>query len=142
MLPALSWPDILVGPGLLGGAMILSLEQLMIDVEVFRLYKRARQGIAVDDSKWLEEVIDQVGPGGNYLAEMSTVKGIRSGEWYVSRFGVHDTFEGWEAAGRPGLLEEAREKVEEILASHEPLPLDKEVERELDRIQKRAEEAG
>jgi trimethylamine--corrinoid protein Co-methyltransferase len=142
MLPALSWPDILVGPGLLGGAMILSREQLLIDVEVFRLYKRARQGIAVDDSKWLEEVIDQVGPGGNYLAEMSTVKGIRSGEWYVSRFGVHDTFEGWEAAGRPGLLQEAREKVEEILANHEPVPLDEEVERELDRIQKRAEEAG
>jgi len=142
MLPALSWPDILVGPGLLGGAMILSLEQLMIDVEVFRMYKRARQGIAVDDDKWLDDIIDQAGPGGNFLAEMSTVKGIRSGEWYVSKLGVHDTFEGWEAAGRPGLLEEAREKVNKILASHEPLPLDEEVERELDRIQKRAEEEG
>jgi trimethylamine--corrinoid protein Co-methyltransferase len=136
MMPALSWPDILVGPGLLGGSMILSLEQLMIDVEVFRMYKRARQGIASDDAKWLEEVVDRAGPGGNFLAEMSTVKGIRGGEWYVSKFGVHDTFEGWEAAGRPGLLEEAREKVNSILASHVPLPLDEEVERELDRIQK------
>ena len=139
MLPALSWPDIMVGPGLLGGSMILCLEQLLIDVEVFRMLKRARQGIAVDDDKWLEDVIDQVGPGGNFLAEMSTVKGIRSGEWYVSKLGVHDAFEGWEAAGRPELFDEAREKVNRILASHEPLPLDEEVERELDRIQKRAE---
>ncbi len=138
MLPALSWPDILVGPGLLGGSMILSLEQLMIDVEVFRLYKRAWQGITIDDDRWLEEVIDKVGPGGNFLAEMSTVKGIRNGEWYVSKFGVHDTFEGWEAAGRPSLLEEAREKVGQILATHEPLPLDDDVERELERIQVRA----
>jgi trimethylamine:corrinoid methyltransferase-like protein len=52
---------------------------------------------------------------------------------------MHDTFEGWEAAGRPRLLDEAREKVNEILSSHEPLPLDDEVERELDLIQKRAE---
>lgn len=140
MLPALSWPDIMVGPGLLGGSMILCLEQLLIDVEVFRMLKRARQGIAVDDDKWLEDVIDQVGPGGNFLAEMSTVKGIRSGEWYVSKLGVHDAFEGWEAAGRPELFDEAREKVNRILASHEPLPLAEEVERELDRIQKRAEE--
>jgi trimethylamine--corrinoid protein Co-methyltransferase len=119
--------------------MILSLEQLMIDVEVFRMYKRAWQGITIDDDKWLEDVIDQVGPGGNFLAEMSTVKGIRNGEWYVSKFGVHNTFEDWEAAGRSGLLKEAREKVNKILASHEPLPLGDEVERELDRIQKRAE---
>jgi trimethylamine--corrinoid protein Co-methyltransferase len=102
------------------------------------MLKRARQGIAVDDDKWLEDVIDQVGPGGNFLAEMSTVKGIRSGEWYVGKLGVHDAFEGWEAAGRPELFDEAREKVNRILASHEPLPLDEEVERELDRIQKRA----
>jgi trimethylamine:corrinoid methyltransferase-like protein len=63
---------------------------------------------------------------------------MRGGEWYVSKFGVHETFETWEAAGRPGLLEEARENVSKILASHEPLPLGQDVERELDRIQKRA----
>ena len=140
MLPALSWPDILVGPGLLGGSMILSLEQLLIDVEVFRMCKRARQGIATDECRWLEDVASLVGPGGNFLAERSTVDGIRGGEWYVSRLGVHDTFEGWEAAGRRSLLEEAREQVEHILAHHQPLPLDEDVERELDRIQKRAQE--
>ena len=44
MLPLLSWPDILVGPGLLGGSMILNLEQLLIDVEMFRMCKRAHTG--------------------------------------------------------------------------------------------------
>lgn len=43
-LPALAWPDILVGPGLLGGSTILSLEQLLIDVEVFRRCVRLRRG--------------------------------------------------------------------------------------------------
>jgi trimethylamine:corrinoid methyltransferase-like protein len=67
------------------------------------------------------------------------VRGIRGGEWYVSRFGVHDTFEGWEAAGRPTLREQAYERVKQILAAHQPLPLAEDVERELERIQKRAE---
>jgi trimethylamine--corrinoid protein Co-methyltransferase len=87
----------------------------------------------------LEDVINQVGPGGHFLAEQSTVSGIRSSRWYISRFGMHDTFEGWEAAGRPRLLEEAREKVDQILSSHEPLPLDRDIERELANILKRAE---
>ena len=139
LLAALAWPDILVGCGLIGGSMVLSLEQLLIDVEIFRMGKRSRQGIASDEDKWLEDVIHRVGPGGNFLGESSTVRAIREGELYISQLGWHDTFEAWEAAGRPTLLEEAREKVGQILATHQALPLDKDVERELDRIQKRAQ---
>jgi trimethylamine--corrinoid protein Co-methyltransferase len=140
VLPVLSWPDILVGPGLLGGSMVLSLEQLLIDVEVFKMARRAYQGIATDEDKWLEGVIDSVGPGGHFIEERSTVAGIRGGEWYISKLGLHDTYEAWEADGKPTLLEEVREKANQILASHEPLPLDEDVERELDRIQTRARE--
>jgi len=140
LLPALTWPDILVGPGLLGGSMILSLEQLLIDVEVFRMCRQARRGIVVDEGKWLENVIGRIGPGGNFLSERSTVDGIRGGEWYVSQLGLHDTFEGWDAVGRPGLLDQARDKVDHILSTHQPLPLSEDVERELDHIQKRAQE--
>jgi len=138
LLPLLSWPDILVGPGLLGGSMVLSLEQLLIDVEIFKMAKRAHRGIATGEEKWLEDVIDHVGPGGNFLSERSTREGTRSGEWYVSKFGLHDTYEKWEAEGKPTLLDEARRRVDEILATHEPLPLDEDVERELDKIQERA----
>ncbi|MBA7681601.1 Glycine betaine methyltransferase [subsurface metagenome] len=138
VLTALSWPDILVGPGLLAGSMILSFEQFLIDVEVFRMCKQAHRGISADDSKWLEDVIERIGPGGNFLVEESTVDGIRTGEWYVSNFGMHDTSEMWEASGRHTLIDEAREKVERILGSYEPLPLGKDIENELNRIRKRA----
>ena len=140
LLPALSWPDILVGPGLLGGSMVLSLEQLLIDVEVFGMCRQARRGIDAGADRWLEDVIDRVGPGGDFLSERSTVAGIRGGEWYVSKLGVHGTFESWDSAGRPALLQQAREQVEHMLTTHQPLPLGEDVERELDRIQKRARE--
>jgi trimethylamine--corrinoid protein Co-methyltransferase len=139
LLPTLSWPDILVGPGLLG-AMTLSLEQLLIDVEVFRMCKRIHQGIAADADSWLEEVVSAVGPGGHYVGERSTQRRAHEGEWYLSQLGMHDTFDSWDAAGRPTLVEEARDMVNQMLATHKPLPLDEDVERELQRIHARAQE--
>jgi trimethylamine--corrinoid protein Co-methyltransferase len=142
LLPLLCWPDILVGPGLLGGSMILSLEQLLIDVEVFRMGRRAHQGIDSGADRWLEDVIERVGPAGHFLAEASTVEALRSGEWYISDLGVRGSYEDWEAAGRPTVLEDARERVDRILATHEPLPLDEDAERELARIVERARAEG
>jgi len=140
LLPTLSWPDILVGPGLLGGSMTLSQEQLLIDVEIFRMCKRASQGI-ITEGKWLEDVIARVGPGRTFLSEKSTAQGIHGGELYLSKFGVHNAYEAWAAAGKRTLLEESRDKVKQILADHQPLPLDDQVERELNRIQERAQQS-
>jgi trimethylamine--corrinoid protein Co-methyltransferase len=138
MPTVLSWPDILVGPGLLGGSMVLSLEQLVIDVEVYNLCRRVYQGIDTRQDRWLDGVIEAVGPGGGFMAEPSTVEGIRNGEWYLTDFGWHGSYEAWEAAGRPQLLDEARDLVDSLLARHKPLPFSDEVERELKRIARRA----
>ena len=102
------------------------------------MFKRARQGIATDEETWLDEVIDRAGPAGNFIAESSTVRGIRGGEWLIPDLGLHDTFEGWVAAGRPTLLQEACDRVDHILATHKSLPLGEEVDRELKHIQSRA----
>ena len=143
VIGTLSWPDLLVGPGLLGGSMILSLEQLVIDVEMFRMSRQAHRGIPTHDEAWLEEDIQKVGPGGNFLGEKSTRKFMRSGEWLIPSLGVHDTEQSWERSGRKDILDEAREKVDHILKTHKSLPLDDHVQKELDKIYKKAqEEAG
>jgi trimethylamine--corrinoid protein Co-methyltransferase len=135
LIPMLSWPDLIVGSGLLGGSMILSLEQLVIDAEVFRMAKQAHKGITTHQDLWLDDLIQEVGPGGNFLGEKSTVAGIRSGEWMLPNIGVHTTQKTWENDGRPDILDEAREKVTEILTHYQPLPLPLEVEKELLRIE-------
>ena len=137
----LSWPDILVGAGLLGGAMILSLEQMLIDTETFRMCKQAHRGIRSGDNKWLDDVLDQVGPGGQFLDQLSTTTAIHDGEWYISKKGMMASLEEWEAAGKRGLVEDSREKVNQILSSHEPLPLAEDIDRELERIRKKAAES-
>ncbi len=47
---------------------------------------------------------------------------------------------GRETADNSSLLEDAREKMSKLLEKHEPVPLDEDAERELDRIEKQARE--
>jgi len=140
VLPILSWPDLMVGAGLLGGSMILSLEQLIIDVEVFRMSKHVARGIDSREDAWLDDVIAKVGPGGHYLEEDSTLKAMRGGEYFHPQIGHHDTFDSWLERGQPDILEEAHQRVHTLLADHEPLPLSPEVEAELIKIQEKAAE--
>lgn len=138
----LSWPDLLVGPGQLSGAMILSLEQIMIDVEIFRRCSRLSDGINTNVEEWLEVDLAAVEHGGNFLSRPSTRKAMRSGEVYVSDFSASDSYEKWVASGRPTLVDEVRESLHEILATHQPLPLDEDVQRELSKIEARARETA
>jgi trimethylamine--corrinoid protein Co-methyltransferase len=135
----LAWPDLMVGPGGLGGSMIIGLEQTVIDVEIFRMCRKAHEGIVVEDDRWLVDVLAKVGPGGSFIGEPSTRANLRGGEWFLPGLGTHGSHQAWLAAGRPELLEEARAKVDDLLAGHAALPLPDEVERELERLRKRAE---
>ena len=141
LMVTLGWPDILVGPGLLGGAILLSLEQLVIDVEVFRLARQAASGVPVRDDLWLDDVLTRVGPGGSFIGEPSTRRNVRAGEWLLSDFGNRDTYEAWRAAGAPGTVEAARARVEELLAAHRPPGLDDDVRRALEDLARRAAQA-
>jgi len=142
LIPMLSWPDLMIGCGLLGGSMILSLEQLVIDVEVFRMAKQAHRGILTTEDMWLDEVIQRVGAGGNFLGEKTTAANMRSGEWLIPRLGIHESQQAWERSGRKDILEDARETVDTILRTHQPLPLGDDIGKELAEIIKRAKECG
>ena len=137
-MSSLSWPDLLVGPGQLCGSMILSLEQLMIDVEIFRRCERISDGIDTSVDEWLEVDLAAVGHGGNFLSRRSTLDALRNGEVYVSEFDTRDTYESWLASGKPSLINELQETLDEIISKHQPIPLDEDVGLELDRIEERA----
>ena len=140
LVGALAGPDLLVGPGSLGGAMVFSLEQTLIDVEIFRMCEFGCRGIPVSDDLWLDDELARVGPGGHFMSERSTRANIRGGEWFLPRLGVRDSYDGWAAAGRPSLFDEARVRADELLAGRRELPLGEDVERELAGLLQRAVE--
>jgi trimethylamine--corrinoid protein Co-methyltransferase len=138
-LPALSWPDILIGPGSLGGASTLCLEQMVIDVEVYRACRRLAAGIGAGVGEAdVVEALEEVGPMGDFLARPATRDAVRGGEFFVPRLGNHGTFDRWEAAGRPDVVGQARDVAWAAIDGHRPLPFPDEVERELGQIQRRA----
>jgi trimethylamine--corrinoid protein Co-methyltransferase len=141
VMVAMGWPDILVGPGLLGGAIMLSFEQLVIDIEIFRLARQGRAGVPVDDELWLDDVLTRVGPGGTFIGEPSTRRNMREGEWLLNDFGNRDSFETWQAAGGLSTVEAARARVDEILATHEPLGLGEDQRAALRELALRARQA-
>ena len=143
LIGMLARPDLLVGPGSLGGALVFDPRQVLVDVEMFRMSRHASGGIGVDDGRFLDDVLARVGPGGSFLAERSTRAATRDGEWYLPALGWHDGVAAWQEAGRPALEDECRERVAALLASHESLPLPDDATRELAALRRRAlEEDG
>jgi trimethylamine--corrinoid protein Co-methyltransferase len=142
LLVALADPDVLVGPGLLGGATVLCLEQIVLDVEVIRRARRVRAGVPVRDGLWHDEVLDDVGPCGSFIGERSTRTGVRGGEWELSDFGVQGSWDAWRAAGSPSTVTAATERVHDILATHAPLPFSADQAAALTTLQRRADAAS
>lgn len=140
VMATLSWPDLLVGPGQLGGSLLLSLEQLLIDVEVFRRSSRLSEGIDTRVKEWLEVDLAAVGYGGNFLSRRSTRDALRSGEVYMTDYDARKSYEAWSASGKPTLVDELKPKVQEIVKTHIPLPLDEDVDHELQKIEARADQ--
>ena len=141
LLVTLAGPDVLVGPGLLGGATVLCLEQIVLDVEVIRRARRAAAGVPVRDDLWLDEVLDAVGPCGSFIGERSTRTGARGGEWLLSDFGVQSSWDAWRTAGSPSSVAAAGERVRSILAEQVSLPYSEDQAAALAALQRRADAA-
>lgn len=139
ILPVLSWPDILIGPGSLGGASTLCLEQMVIDVEVYRACRAIRRGIGAGVGEAdVVAALDEVGPVGDFLGRTATRDAVRGGEFFMPRLGYHGAFDRWEATGRPDILDQARETASAAIGGHQAIPFADGVAAELARIERRA----
>ena len=86
--------------GILSSYLAFSYEKFVLDDEMCGMVRRLQQGIVVDDKTLAYDVIANVGPGGNYLMEMHTVKRCRKEFWkpdLCDRGGL----EAWMQAGQP-----------------------------------------
>ena len=115
--------------GSLDSTLAASYEQLVLDDELCGIVSRALRGIEVDEEHLALEVIEEVGPGGSYLSKLHTVRYVRR-EHYLP---VLLDRARWGAGPRSTLVERARARAEQLLREHDVEPLDRDVERELER---------
>jgi trimethylamine--corrinoid protein Co-methyltransferase len=138
LVPAMAGADNLSGIG--GGwDNAGSYEMLVIDDEIYENVFRIVRGIEVDEGRLALDVIDKVGPMGNYLAQTHTMDYFRKGEMRVSPLMDKRTSERVRKEGIRPLNVVAKDVVKKILKEHQVTPLDRDAEQEVSRIVKEAE---
>ena len=75
-----SGADIIYGNGDLDNALTLSLEQLIIDLDLVLAARRFVEGIAIDGDRLAVDAIKRVGLGGHYLEDSHTLQYLHAGE--------------------------------------------------------------
>ena len=118
--------------GLMEFAMVASYEKYVIDNEVIGMVMRATRGIDVSHASIAQEVIQEVGPGGNFLANEHTVRHMR-GEFYFPTLSDRDERDVWQAGGAKTARQRAHDIATRILATHEPAAWPDELDAEIHR---------
>jgi trimethylamine--corrinoid protein Co-methyltransferase len=108
--------------GFLDCAELGSLEMLVMVDEIIAMTRRLMRGIEVSDDTLALDLIDRVGPGGEFMSNKDTARRCRSELWVPTIFD-RDRWVNWEAAGSLTTLDRIKARLRDILQSHAPLPL-------------------
>jgi trimethylamine--corrinoid protein Co-methyltransferase len=79
-------------------------------------------GTRVTSETMAVDVIDDVGPGGNYITHPHTAKHFREEIWQPHTF-IRYMWDQWEAKGKKSCFDLAKDRVHDVLAQHQPVPL-------------------
>jgi trimethylamine--corrinoid protein Co-methyltransferase len=139
LLSGLSSTTLVHDAGFLDCADIGSLEMLVVADEIIALARRVLRGIEVSEETLMLDLIDEVGPGGHFIATKETVRRCREEIWMPTLMS-REPWEDWAASGRQTMLDRVRERVRSILATHESPSLPPGAETEIEAILQAAED--
>ena len=114
-----------------------SLAQLVICDEMVGWIEHMMAPLEVSDETLALDLIDELGPDGNYLDTDHTMEHFRE-RWYPTVF-ERGNYDQWQSKGATTLEQRAAERVEEILAEHQPEPLPEDVAQAVHAVVERAE---
>jgi trimethylamine--corrinoid protein Co-methyltransferase len=121
MLAALNGGNLVHDMGYIDNGLTTSYQQLVVMDEVVGLVARFMEGIEVTEETMALEVIDQVGPGGQYLAEEHTLRHFRR-NWFPTLLD-RSNYSAWCENGKQSLGERAAARARQLLETHKPTPL-------------------
>jgi len=117
--------------GMLESMLTVAPEQFVIDDEIIGMSCKVLKGIETDAEHLALEVIDQVGPGGNFMTTPHTMKFLRK-EFFTGN-GVSDrnNRDKWEKDGSKDARTRAREIAKKIVSQEETSYISEDVDREI-----------
>jgi trimethylamine---corrinoid protein Co-methyltransferase len=123
--------------GYLESGLCGSLPQLAICNEILSWLEAFMKGIEISDETLCLDLIDEIGPEGQYLDCQHTLDNFRN-RWYPNLFD-RSSYDGWKAKGGKSLGERAVEEVNRILEEHKPEPLPKDIAKAIRKVTQDAE---
>jgi trimethylamine--corrinoid protein Co-methyltransferase len=131
--PALAGADILSGIGMLESGLTSSLEAVVVDDEIASLIRQLQRGCEVTEAMLAFDVIQEVVAADSvFLGHPHTVEHMRQGALWLGTISERGPRADGEAPA--GVRARARDRVIELLESHEVEPLPDDVDRHLTEI--------
>jgi trimethylamine--corrinoid protein Co-methyltransferase len=98
-----------------------SLQLIAICNDILGFLRAATAGVPVNDETLALEVIDELGPSGNYIDHEHTLRHYK--EPYYSKLADKNPYSVWLKRGGTSMEQRAAEMVDDILDKHQPEPL-------------------
>ncbi len=138
MLAALSGASLVHDVGFLDCADIGSLDYLVFSDEIISMAARIMRGVDVNADTIMMDLIEKVGPGGTFMNQAKSASLCRSEAW-VPTVLDRSPFATWERNGRWETKDAVHKKLQGILGTHVPIPLQQDAIKDIHKILERAE---
>jgi len=109
-----------------------SLESLVLNEEMMSMVKQFGKGINTDDEHLALDLIEEVGPGGEFVTSEHTFKHWQ--EWFLPTLQDRSDYETWVGNGSKTMLDRVKERTQHLLDTYEPKPMDENLVKELREI--------
>jgi len=128
MIPsALSGTDIVTGIGGLDDARVMSMEEAVIDLEMWTFVLRMLRGVDASPASLGLDALRDVGPGGMFLSHRETLTKFRTELW-TPTLGQRLAYERWKKEGSLDMTQRAKTKALELSARRTRHPLSKDIQ--------------
>lgn len=129
----LSGANLVHDVGYLESGMTGALEMIVMVDEILGYVRRITRGIEVNEETLAIDAIEEVGPGGDFLAHSHTLRNFRKELWQPD-LSDRQAWSKWVEGGKKRMEDRTREKTQLILKTHTPAPLSSQAEEKIQEV--------
>ncbi|MBW2515363.1 MAG: trimethylamine methyltransferase family protein [Deltaproteobacteria bacterium] len=118
--------------GSLEGGLTASLAGLVMCDEIIAMVKQIGKGIEVTDETLALDLLQEIGPGGEFLSHDHTFDHFR--DWFQPTVIDRSNWETWTNAGSKTYQDRLVPEIDRLLEAHQPEPLDAKLIQEMKKI--------
>lgn len=130
LLAALSGANLIHDVGYVESGMTCSYEMLVVSDEIIDMVRHMMKNFAINTNTLAIDVIENVGPGGQYVTNEHTFANFKEEMWFPKLLN-RNRRDSWEQTGSMTLSMKANEKARDILENYHPPKLSEKKQEEI-----------